>query len=255
MKQILWMAALSLALPACTPSTAKSSTAPAVGASSASTAAVCPPQQDKVGCEKGIWTLNRSGFAVIAVLDQPATYRICVKKGSKSPVLVAVDQAVINPQGNLPAIYPPATAEQVFNSACALVTGKTIHVQAVDTLSNPQSASGEYQRMDAVNPLNNLHPYHLQMVAGPGKDNSALLTSTQETRLHRVCIGPLAASDTLAEGRRHIYTDNGFVLAKNNAPRGFTFSNSTCVDLSAKQVVLFGPIPAPNEAVSGFVAY
>ncbi|SPA12915.1 hypothetical protein CBM2625_U60020 [Cupriavidus taiwanensis] len=109
--------------------------------------------------------------------------------------------------------------------------------------------------MDGVNPLNNLHPFHLQMVAGADKDNSALLTSTQETRLHRVCIGPLAPPDSLGEGRRHIYTDKGYVLAKGNASRGFAFSNSTCVDLSAKQVVLFGPIPAPNESVSGFVAY
>ncbi|GAA5081824.1 hypothetical protein GCM10025759_32570 [Lysobacter panacisoli] len=216
---------------------------------------MCPPKPGTVGCEKGVWALNRSGFAVIAVLDKPATYRICVNRGSKGPVLVAVDQAVISPQGHRPAIYPPPTAEQVFNSACALVTGKTIHVQAVDTLSNPQAASGDYQRMDAVNPLSNLHAFHLQMVAGPDKDNSALLASTQETRLHRVCIGPLTPPDSLAEGRRHIYTDKGFVFATNNALRGFPFSNSTCVDLDAKQVILFGPIPVPNDSASGFVAY
>jgi hypothetical protein len=253
MKQILLMVVLSLSLQSCTPGARSTPSTPksATGA----TAAMCPPKPGTVGCEKGVWALNRSGFAVIAVLEKPATYRICVNRGSKGPVLVAVDQAVINPQGHLPAIYPPPTAEQMFNSACALVTGKTIHVEAVDTRSNPQPASGEYQRIEAVNPLSSLHPFHLQMVAGPSMDNSALLTSTQETRLHRVCIGPLAPPDSLAEGRRHIYTEKGFVFAKGNAVRGFAFSNSTCVDLDAKQVVLFGPVPAPDESVSGFVAY
>ena len=252
MKLLLCMAALALALTTCTSSITQAQTASVVGIASEAT---CADKPGTVGCAEGIWTLNRSGFAVIAVLDKPATYRICVNARARGPVLVAVDLDVITPQGHRPAIYPSPVIEQVFNSACALVTGKFIHVQAVDILSNTLPSFGRYQRMDAVNPLNSLYPYHLQMVAEAGKDNSALLSAVQETRLHRVCIGPITVGTETTGERRHIYTDKGFVLASSNALRGFPFSNSTCVDLDAKQVVMFGPVPASNESVSGFVAY
>lgn len=211
------------------------------------------PTGEIAGCNKGIWSLNSSGFAVIAMLDEPATYKICVKSGSKGPVRVAVDQAVIHVNGNYPTIYPAATADEVFNSACALVFGKLIHLEAVDTLSNPLPAFGEYERVEEVNPLKHLFSFNLQME--PNKDHSAFLATGEKRALYRVCLGPLTPAAGLGEGRRHIYTDKGFILPANGAPRGFPFSNHTCIDLHAKQVFLFSPLPAANERVSGFVAY
>jgi hypothetical protein len=38
---------------------------------------------------------------------------------------------------------------------------------------------------------------------------------------YRILQAKLAPSNTFAEGLRHIYTENGFVFARRNAPRGF----------------------------------
>lgn len=205
-----------------------------------------------------MWSLNGFGVAAVAILEQPATYRICIKPGSKVPVEVWVDQKPVEFAAANLLLFPAASAEEAFTNACALVTGKFIHLQGVMPNTGRLPAFGEYQRIEEVNPLKHLFPFMLQLEKN--KDAAALLAFTDQARLFRVCLGPISdpPGPGLSLGQRHILVDDKFPPRMHDgAPRGWYLSDNTCVDVSGKKVALYGPwrYSPVTERVRGFVAY
>jgi len=206
-------------------------------------------------CKKAIWSLNSDGAAVIAELEEPATYRICVERGSKGAVRISIDHAIILALGTAPSIYPPTTMDEVFKQPCALVTGKTIHLLAEDTLSNPQMALGTYQRIEKNQPFTGLFEFNYAIKAN--KDQSVMLAENGAiSKLHRICFGPVIPPRSIGTGKYYIYTEKGFLYARKPPQRGFNFSDSTCFDIQARQVFLFStPLPMTDANMSGYFAY
>jgi hypothetical protein len=226
---------------------------PPVRQTSASVAPGGCPESEVAGCNKGLWTLSRNvANALIAELDEPATYRVCAMASSQ-PVYLEVDGGPLHTNGKVHDIYPPVEFEQLANASCVIVSGKQIVVRT-KVWNDPKPAHGYYQRLEEPNPFNFLFAFGLQK---DDKDASAMLVATANKRLYRVCFGPIGipSPPQFSPGKHHLSTEQGFVMQKPDLPRGYPFATSTCIDLNAKVLNVYGPIPAVKERLNGFVVY
>jgi hypothetical protein len=223
------------------------------GLSGVSAPGGCPVSQT-AGCDKGVWAIGRMRAALIAALERPATYKICINPGSQGAVTFHVNGIpLVEPYtSSTPALVPPINVDEAVNRACALITGATIAILP-SVLPGGSPASGTYERVEESNPLTRLYAFNLQ--SRPMRDLSAALVHNTDQSLYRVCIAPLTQPSGEPVGQRHIATEKGFLLAVPENPRGIALANGNCVDIEAAQIYLFGAHPDVDERINGFVAY
>lgn len=176
------------------------------------------------------WILNRNGVAVITQLDEPATYRVCVRIFTKGSVVISVDgreaYGALNPGG-------------AGRNTCALVHGRDIQLFAVDRL-NPVPSSGYFERID---PEPRFRAGELRYYVAPpaGKSRDVLLVAGDRRRLLRVCTGSDVGSPSVTDfgaGAWNLELDGSFVLQTPDVPAGFGFPAATCIDVNAAQARL-----------------
>lgn len=216
------------------------------------------PEGSIAGCNKGVWATGQQAHgSLIAVLNEPATYKICINGGSTGAVMVWVDGTPNfgESRNSQPVLFP---SQDKRESNCALVTGSTLIVQ--EATFRQGSSYGTYERIESENRLKHLFRFELQGKANPPQPYSALLAVNSAEHLYRVCLSPIEPMEfpqSYAIGSRHLLTEKGFIpwTGIGAGGWGWGISSRSCVDVQARRLAIFGDQPGTDEAFSGFVAY
>jgi hypothetical protein len=205
-----------------------------------------------MGCDVAVWSLNKDGYALIAQLNEPATYQVCTRSIIVKPPVAVVLSLRVDGQVISSNLGPERTY------GCAVVTGKRVEIfnRNGPVPSEPAPAllgyvGGQYRRLGPSNALNFASPFHAPVLP---KFEQVVVYRGPELKRARICLsGPQKDPElpSVDFRRQSVVWVGGKGLPGTSPSENATFSAASCVDVEGDSITV-SRVPAataPEETI------